>query len=124
MITRGGPPRDDEGRANPADVEAAATTPPTTNTAKRTAKLRVCSGATPLGRRRLAEQRCAPLHDGARDPWQPWRPEKLSEVHVQAAVDAAHHLLAANLPAVFDRDTLRAMWRAGHRELITELLAS
>jgi hypothetical protein len=52
-----------------------------------------------------------------RDPWQQWRPERLSDVQIEAAVAAAHHLLSQDLPPMFDVDTLRAMWRAGRREL-------
>jgi hypothetical protein len=76
-----------------------------------------------LGRRRYAAARSVPLEDGNRDPWRPWRPERLSDKQVQAAVDAALHLLAADLPPQFDRVTLEAMWRAGHRDIAEQLHA-
>ena len=61
------------------------------------------------------------MASGCRDPWQPWRPEKPSEKHVDGAVAAAEHLLAVDLPPLFDLDTLRAMYRAGHHQLVDEL---
>jgi hypothetical protein len=51
----------------------------------------------------------------------PYRPERLSEVQVQAAVDAAEHLLELGYPPLFDFATLQAMWTAGHWKLIEEL---
>ena len=69
----------------------------TTDKPHPTAPTRQC-GATPLLRRRAAD-RCVPLGEtgNIRDPWQPWRPERLSQVQVQAAVDAARHLAAQDL---------------------------
>jgi hypothetical protein len=97
----------------------------TTNTRQLTDRRpRVC-GATPLGRRRFAADRCQPIGDtGVRDPWRPWRPERLSDVQVQGAADAARHLLANDLLPVFDNNTLRALWRAGHSELVEQVPAS
>jgi hypothetical protein len=44
-----------------------------------------------------------------------------TEKMVDAAAAAAQHLLAENLTPVFDVSTLRALWRAGHRDLAVEL---
>lgn len=70
--------------------------------------------------RRAASWRLPPLDCGVRDPWQPWRPEKLSDKQVAGAVDAAGHLLDLGYPPLFDVDILRAMWRAGHHQLAAE----
>ncbi len=40
---------------------------------------------------------------------------------VDAAAQAAKHLLAMDLFPVFDIETLRAMWRSGYAELVDEL---
>jgi hypothetical protein len=80
-----------------------------------------CNVAADLCRRRAASWRCAPLHDGARDAWRPWRPESLSEAQIDGAVAAACHLRAAGLQPVFDLDTLREMWREGHHSLVDDL---
>jgi hypothetical protein len=87
---------------------------------------RQCHGDTVVGlrRRRAASQRLVPLADGVQDPWQPYRPERLSDVQIQAAVDAAEHLIAQNLPPLFDDATLKAMWKAGHRDLAEHLHAA
>ena len=69
----------------------------------------------------MASQRLAPLASGVRDPWQPWRPEKLSEKQTDAAAAAAAHLLACGYAPVFDIETLRAMWKAGHHQLVDDL---
>jgi hypothetical protein len=42
---------------------------------------------------------------------------------VHAAAMAAHHLLDAGYPPIFDVATLRAMWRAGHHQLVDQLRA-
>ena len=85
---------------------------------------RQCSLDTrPWARRRRAADRCEPLGDSGniRDPWVPWRPEKLSEKQIAAAAAAAAHLLDAGYPPVFDIGTLRAMWKAGHHQLVDDL---
>jgi hypothetical protein len=76
-----------------------------------------------LRRRRLAAYRCEPLpHSRRRDPWGAlWRPERLSAVQIDAAVDAAAHLVASGLSPRFDDATLRSMWKAGHRRLVDKL---
>ena len=114
-------PRDGEGRlSEPANVEESLQN--STNTDKRNALVRQCA-ARPWGRRRLASDRCAPLGDtgNVRDPWQPWRPEELSQKQIEAAAEAAEHLLALDLLPIFDLDMLRAMWRAGFRRLVDTL---
>jgi hypothetical protein len=75
----------------------------------------------PLWRRRRAADECRPLASGHRDPWRPWRPEKLSEKQVDAAAAAAEYLLDAGMAPRFDIDTLRQLWRAGHADLVDEL---
>jgi hypothetical protein len=40
---------------------------------------------------------------------------------IDGAADAAAHLLAHGLTPVFDIDTLREMWRAGHHRLVDRL---
>lgn len=77
--------------------------------------------AAGLHRRRHAAARCVPLDDGHRDPWRPWRPEQHSAKQIEGAVDAAYHLLGADLLPLFDVETLRGMWKAGHRDLAEEL---
>jgi hypothetical protein len=74
-----------------------------------------------MWRRRRAADRCEPLSTGGRDPWRPFRPEQLSAVQVQAAVDAAEHLLDNGLTPLFDMATMQALWRAGNRELVEQL---
>jgi hypothetical protein len=74
-----------------------------------------------LRRRRHATGRCEPLASGHRDSWQPWRSEKLSDRQIDGAVDAAQHLRDAGLEPMFDLDTLRAMWKAGHHQLVDDL---
>jgi hypothetical protein len=120
-----GPPGDDDGRPHhrkPATTEEPSASP-TPNTTSVSAQPRQCAADTVAGlhRRRRAEQRCEPLHGGLRDPWQPYRPERLSAVQVQAAVDAAEHLLELGYPPLFDFPTLQAMWTAGHWKLVEEL---
>ena len=45
----------------------------------------------------------------------------LSEKMVDAAADAAAHLIGVGYVPIFDTATLRAMWRAGDRELAQQL---
>jgi hypothetical protein len=121
--SRNGPPEKERPSATPGARPAQQLADTTPAVGNRTARWRRCSSATPLGRRRYAAARSVPLADGHRDPWRPWRPERLSDKQVQAAVDAALHLLAADLPPLFDRVTLEAMWRAGYRDLAEQLHA-
>lgn len=48
-------------------------------------------------------------------------PPPITEQMVAAAVAAAQHLRDENLPPIFDTETLRAMWRSGHHQLVDEL---
>jgi hypothetical protein len=119
-----GPPENDDGRPPPGPTtteEPSAS--PTPNTTTLSAQPRQCATDTVAGlhRRRRAEQRCEPLHGGLRDPWQPYRPKRLSEVQVQGAAAAAEHLLELGYPPLFDFPTLQAMWTAGHWELVEQL---
>lgn len=116
------PPGDGEGRppTGPADVEEAVTQPPITNDAQRNAAPRQCA-ADALRRRRLASYRLVPLESGHRDPWQPWRPETLSDKQVDGVVAAVEHLAAVGLPALVDVHTQRALWRSGHHRLVNQL---
>ena len=91
-----------------------------TNHVQDNAQPRLC-GAAALRRRRRAADRCEPNASGVRDPWQPWRPEKLSEKQIDAAAAAAAHLLAHGYTPVFDIETLRTMWKAGHHQLVDDL---
>lgn len=126
-MTRGereGPPKE----VSAGTMSGATTTPTATTTATEadssnlecTAWARVCS-ARPLWRRRRAADRCEPLASGHRDPWQPHRPERLSDVQVDGAVAAAEHLAGHGLTPRFSTDTLRQLWAAGHRDLAVEL---
>jgi len=99
------------------------TTHDTADDSESTTALRQCAAGRQLRRRRGAADRCEPLHGAGnvRDPWQPWRPEKLPEKQIHAAAATATHLLAHNLWPIFDLDMLRAMWRAGYRSLVDTL---
>lgn len=123
------PPDDESPRGNP---EGTANNKPTNETARQSGYLhssvgpRQCAGDTvgvALRRRRRASLRMPPLGESGdiRDPHRRWRPEKLSEKQLDAAVAAAEHLTEAGLSPVFDVDTLRAMWRAGRRQLAENL---
>jgi hypothetical protein len=74
-----------------------------------------------LRRRRTASYKCEQLPSGYRDPFQPWRPETLSDKQVEAAGIAARHLLDMGVVPRFDTPTLRALWRRGDRALAQEL---
>jgi hypothetical protein len=82
-----------------------------------------------LRRRQEASRPLQPLTCGCKDPlfcdcWPPASdPPPLSEVMVDGAVAAAHHLRAENLPPIFDRATVSAMRRRGYRRLAEELAA-
>ena len=74
-----------------------------TNHGQTTTPHRQCHADTvpvQLRRRHAASYRCQPLGESGniRDPWQPWRPEKLSETEIDAAAAAAAHLLACGYP--------------------------
>jgi hypothetical protein len=74
---------------------------------------------TSLHRRRVASRRLVPLACGCADPWIcRCTDPPLSERMVDAGVGAAAHLLAADLPPMFDPPTLRAMWRQGHQQVV------
>lgn len=113
-------PRNGEGRLAPANVEKSQQD---SNTDERSAPVRQCASVRPLERRRKAADRSTPLGDtgNVRDPWLPWRPEQLSEKQIQAAAEAAGHLLELNLTPMFDLEMLRALWRAGFRSLVDTL---
>ena len=68
--------------------------------------------AQQLRRRRKASYRTEPLDSGVRDPWQPWRPKHITDVQTQGAIAAANHLLAEDLPPLFDADTITAIGRS------------
>src|SRR4051812_44922347 len=86
-------PRD----TTPEGTDTIITTPATTtatSTVQCSGTQRQCSTDTRTWwRRRRAADRCEPNASGVRDPWQPWRPEKLSEKQIDAAAAAAAHLL-------------------------------
>jgi hypothetical protein len=63
------------------------------------------------------------LECGRPDPWN-YDELPLTDKQVKGARAAAEHLLACDLTPLMDVDTLRALWRAGHRELAAELARS
>lgn len=80
-----------------------------------------------LDRRRKAAHRCQPLECGCRDSWTCRchdNPE-LTDRQIEAAIDAAEHLLSHQLTPQFTIPTRRALWRAGRRDLatLTEVIA-
>lgn len=82
--------------------------------------------AAGLDRRSAAAHRIPPLACGCADPWVCRCHEAdPSERMVDAAADAAHHLLDLGLFPVLDLDTQRALWRRGGegRRLVSELQA-
>jgi hypothetical protein len=64
--------------------------------------------STPLGV-------CACVRDPDHDRH---RCDALSDQQIVGAVAAAHHLLARDLPPIFDRSTLVELWRNGHHRLV------
>jgi hypothetical protein len=46
---------------------------------------------------------------------------QITDRQLQGAVDAAHHLLDAGYPPIFDVPTLRELWKSGHHQLVDEL---
>jgi hypothetical protein len=120
------PPERDEPGPHPeaGPIQKSATTTDKPNPI--TTPLRQCHADTvpvQLRRRRKESYRCEPLGESGniRDPWVPWRPEKLTEKDIDGAVAAAAHLLADGYVPVFDLPTLRAMWKAGHHQLVDDL---
>lgn len=99
----------------------AATTTEADGSLDGTATGRQCSPGQSLRRRRQASYRCEPLASGHRDPWQPWRPERLSDKQIEGAAVAARHLLDLGMAPRFDIATLRQLWKAGHHQLVDEL---
>jgi hypothetical protein len=117
-------PEDAGSGSSPRPATAAELHNSTTNSAKpNAAASRQCAADTVAGlrRRRAASWRMECLACGCRDPWRPWRPERLSEKQIAAAVAAAGHLRDAGLQPVFDVPTLRELWRAGHHQLVDDL---
>jgi hypothetical protein len=81
-------------------------------------------GIAEWDRRHAAKRRLPPIDDaGTVDPWLKTIPAPRTAVQVDGAVAAAEHLLDAGLPPLFDVDTLRGMWRQGHRDLARDLWA-
>jgi hypothetical protein len=105
-------PRDDDARPKPGHAEPVATTAPRYIRKTNPPRRQCGQDPRPWRRRREASRRLPPLHDGAADPWRPWRHEHISDVQAQGAIDAAHHLLAEDLPPLFDADTITAIGRS------------
>ncbi len=107
---------ENEGRAPQGDP---ATRPVTVDTPETSSAVRQ------LKRRREASFRLVPLDCGCRrrDPWRPCRctEGQPSDKQIEAVVDAAAHLRALGLAPIFGKDILRALWRAGHRDLAADL---
>lgn len=117
-MTTDGPPSEEPGPTpGTGPLEKSVTD---TDQAKRSATPRLCA-ADALRHRRQASYRCEPLASGHRDPWQPWRPERLSDRQVEGVVAAAAHLAAVGLTPVFDVPTLRQLRTSGHRGLADTL---
>jgi hypothetical protein len=119
----GGPPgREKAGGFPPQEPHTAATSPhPRPSTSQ-------ISGAGQRwrhgGARRESALRSTPLGPCGciRDPdHDRHRCAGISPKMVDAAAEAARHLLAVDLVPVFDLPTLRAMWRSGYADLVDEL---
>jgi hypothetical protein len=101
-----GPPEDGEGRASPANVEEAVTTPPTNS-----------DHATSLRRqsrlRRDAAARSVPLPCGCRDPWPCRRCTQppLTEQALDGWRDAALYVLANGQTPLVPLEVRLALWR-------------
>ena len=122
------PPEREEPGPHPetGPIQKSGITKPTNQVHDITPPTRQCHADTvpvQLRRRHAASYRCQPLGESSniRDPWVSWRPEKLSEKEIDGAAAAAAHLLACGYPPVFDLPTLRAMWKAGHHQLVNDL---
>jgi hypothetical protein len=74
-----------------------------------------------LRRRRNASYRLPVLDHGHSDPWQPWRPEVISDVQADAAAAAVKHLDQICTPGLLDIDMRRALWRRGYRDLAVDV---
>jgi hypothetical protein len=121
-----GPPgsRVGEGRPTrgekPADVEKVGTKPLITNTPS-IARPRHGDGLAAMHRRRLPPLgACGCIRDPLTDRHRCGA--QISDKQLQAAVEAAEHLLDRDLTPIFDADTLRELWRRGHHQLVDELL--
>jgi hypothetical protein len=81
----------------------------------------VATLAAQLGRRRAAAADCKPLRCGHRDPLtcvaRRCHEPPPSHKMLDAAAQAAAHLLTLGLPPILDRDLVRGMWRHGHHRL-------
>ncbi|MGD1237285.1 hypothetical protein [Mycobacterium seoulense] len=81
-------------------------------------------GLAEWDRRRRAAKRVPPIDDeGTVDPWLRSVRPPLTRPQIDGAVAAAEHLLTQGLPPVFDIGVIRAMWKAGHRDLACDLWA-
>ena len=79
-------------------------------------------GIAEWDRRRRASERMAPIDDrGTVDPWVAHRRPMLTPKQVDGAGAAAEHLLSHGLPALFEPDLIRAIWKAGHHDLACDL---
>lgn len=77
-----------------------------------------------LMRRRRAAERCEPDDNGWRDPWRPWRPERLTDSYVDGYRDAALHLLAQGLLPAPNVPAMRVLWgRRGADQRLARTLA-
>ena len=113
-----GPPERENPRGVPTPGLTQTSPTHTADESESIAAVRQCAALK--SRRRKRE----PLHGdghGDGDVREPERPEKLSEKQIEAAAEAAEYLLAQGLMPIFNLDTLRAMWRAGHRALVDTL---
>ncbi len=120
-----GSPRDDDGgpALEPADAEEVVTKHLITNEAKSITH-RQCGAADTvagLHRRRRASWRTLRFDCGCVDLWVCRCEPSLSDRQVAGAVAAAHHLRELDLPPIFNMATRRALFKAGHRQLVAEL---
>lgn len=87
----------------------------------------ITHGIATWNRRHSAAQRLVPLECGCRDPW-PCRctPTPLTEKSIDAARDAALHLLNNGHTPMLNVEVLRALWRRGgtDRQLALELCSA
>lgn len=113
-----GPPEDDAAR------EAHQTYPGTSVKGLAKTHTRHPKGTT-AGLRYAAARRLPPLAPCGcrRDPLTDRHrcDDEISDRQLQAAVQAAHHILGAGYLPIFDLPTLRELWRGGHHQLVDEL---
>jgi hypothetical protein len=78
-----------------------------------------------LRRRRQASQRIPRMACGRADPLTCLCDEDkpLSPSYIRGADRATRHLLDCGLLPAFSPATMRAMWRAGHRQLVEEAIS-